>query len=158
MDFRLAVLHYPLVEELMSNSISSTGSLHSGNVCVLQGGRPYLLDLENYFFGGSAFLRHYAVMLRGPSSSLASFDIYSFGHILFEMATGLPLQQPNCDGKIPDHLPDSLSKYCSTNPSIMSLSKIVTLLAKHTKSQGLNFDLEDLCLARLQVKIPKMMW
>jgi hypothetical protein len=35
------------------------------------------------------------------------------------MATGLPLQQPNCDGKIPDHLPDSLSKYYLTN--ILSL-------------------------------------
>ena len=89
--------------------LSDQGNLHSGNVAVIQG-KPSLLDIENYFFGGSGFLRNYAVMLRGPSASLLSFDLYSFGHILFEMSTGSPLHKPNCDGKIPDNLPDTLSK------------------------------------------------
>jgi len=73
-------------------------------------GRANLSDCENYYFGGSSFLRNYAITLRGPSSSLAAFDIYSFGHVVFEMATGFPLEAPVCDGKLPQDLPDILSK------------------------------------------------
>lgn len=89
------------------------GHLHSGNILVMQR-RPYLIDIENYFLGGSSFLRQYAVLLKGPSSSLASFDLYCFGHILFEMSTGMQLQGPNCDGKLPNNLPDQLKSILET--------------------------------------------
>jgi len=90
------------------------GHVHTGNIILSEGHHVLLTEIENYFFGGSSFLRNYAISLKGPSSSLVAFDIYSIGHVVHEMATGYPLEAPVCDGKLPEDLPDEISKCYNT--------------------------------------------
>lgn len=51
-----------------------------------------LLDIENYIIGTPAFYRPYYVQ-HGKIHSMESVDVYCFGHVLFEMAMGYPLQE-----------------------------------------------------------------
>lgn len=86
------------------------GNLHAGNVFLIGDGYPLVSEVESYIFGVSSFLRNYIIQLRAPSSSLEALDIYSFGHLMFEMATGYPLQNATCDNALPNTMIEPLSK------------------------------------------------
>ena len=87
------------------------GNLHSGNVFLGAGNNlPFLSEIENYVMGKSSFWRPYIVQLKGPSSSAEAADVYSLGLLMYEMATGVTLQNPTCDNALPNQLPDMLSK------------------------------------------------
>ena len=87
------------------------GNLHSGNVFLGGNNLPFLSEIENYVMGKSSFWRPYIVQLKGPSSSVEAVDVYSLGLLMYEMATGVTLQNPTCDNALPNQLPDMLSKF-----------------------------------------------
>ena len=90
------------------------GNLHSGNIFIENGkgisGAICISELENYLIGGSSILRPFIIQLKGPSSSAEAVDVYSFGHLIYEMAVGYPLNNATCDNAIPNNLPEMLSK------------------------------------------------
>lgn len=83
------------------------GNLHSGNVYMLDGSLC-ISEIENYLMGASSILRPFIVQLKGPSSSAEAVDVYSFGHLVYEMATGVPLHNQTCDNAIPNTVPEML--------------------------------------------------
>ena len=110
------------------------GNLHAGNVFMASSGSPNISEIESYVMGATSILRNYIVQLKGPSSSLEALDVYCFGHLIFEMATGHPLNNATCDNALPTYLQDQLSRffYCL----------ILTLV--HFNSQGICW---TICLA-----------
>ncbi|XP_015172656.1 PREDICTED: PX domain-containing protein kinase-like protein isoform X1 [Polistes dominula] len=77
------------------------GHLHTGNILLTEGCAK-LLDIENGLLGLPAFYRPYVVQRRKLHAT-TQVDVYSFGHVLYEMAFGRPLleamcsEMPNCD-------------------------------------------------------------
>ncbi|GAB0093622.1 PX domain-containing protein kinase-like protein [Sergentomyia squamirostris] len=67
------------------------GHLHAGNV-VIAGGTARLLDIENFILGVPAFYRPFFVQ-HSKISTFEVVDVYSFGHLLYEMSMGYPLQE-----------------------------------------------------------------
>ncbi|OAD59656.1 PX domain-containing protein kinase-like protein [Eufriesea mexicana] len=61
------------------------GHLHTGNILLTQRCAK-LLDIENGLLGLPAFYRPYVTQV----------DVYSFGHVLYEMAFGRPLLEATC--------------------------------------------------------------
>ncbi|KAL6435543.1 hypothetical protein ACFW04_005482 [Cataglyphis niger] len=70
------------------------GHLHTGNV-LLTPRCAKLLDIENGLLGLPAFYRPYVVQRRKLHAT-AQVDVYSFGHVLYEMAFGRPLLEATC--------------------------------------------------------------
>lgn len=68
--------------------------LHAGNV-VICNGLPRLLDLENWAVGVPSLHRPLYTYLH-RLQTLESIEMYSFGHLLYEMAVGHPLVNPIC--------------------------------------------------------------
>ncbi|MGH0130034.1 UNVERIFIED_CONTAM: hypothetical protein FKN15_072942 [Acipenser sinensis] len=64
------------------------GHLHSSNV-LLDGDSCKLLDLENSLLGLPSYYRAYFTHFRKISTT-ESIDVYSFGHLLYEMTYGRP--------------------------------------------------------------------
>ena len=99
------------------------GHIHAGNVFITDEGTAQLSELENYLVGLNSTLRSSAVELRAASASLESFDVYCFGHLMFEMATGQVSRDPLETGSdLPDELPDALSE-CACPLPIFSIFK-----------------------------------
>ncbi|GAB6029144.1 hypothetical protein CHUAL_004921 [Chamberlinius hualienensis] len=71
------------------------GHLHSGNVFV-DNGVCRISSVENIFLGQSPFYRSFATQLK-KVKTLCDMDVYSFGHIMYEMAFGQCLNTPTCD-------------------------------------------------------------
>ncbi|XP_055921071.1 PX domain-containing protein kinase-like protein [Eupeodes corollae] len=67
------------------------GHLHSGNI-VIEDDCVRLLDIENYVLGVPAFYRPFFVQ-HSKLHSAEIIDVYCFGHVLFEMTMGYPLQE-----------------------------------------------------------------
>ncbi|XP_068147498.1 PX domain-containing protein kinase-like protein [Drosophila tropicalis] len=67
------------------------GHLHSGNVVIVDD-CVKLLDIENYVLGVPAFYRPF-FMQHSKIHAIETIDVYCFGHVLFEMAMGYPLQE-----------------------------------------------------------------
>lgn len=61
--------------------------------------------------GLPGFYRPWAVQLKQPSKSLANFDVYCFGQVLYELATGFPLNQTT--------MSEMLSKYSEEMNSLL---------------------------------------
>ena len=99
------------IERQCIKSTSFLGNLHAGNIFIGSDGSPIISETENYFNGSTSILRPFIVQLKGPCSSAEAMDVYCFGHFLFEMATGSPLQNPTCDNALPSQMPDQLSKF-----------------------------------------------
>ncbi|XP_054719939.1 PX domain-containing protein kinase-like protein [Uloborus diversus] len=76
------------------------GSIHAGNVAIVDG-KCKLLDVFNGTLGVNCFLRPYYLQIK-KVQSMENVDIYCFGHLLYEMAFGVPLYSSYCD-----HLPNS---------------------------------------------------
>ncbi|XP_053962468.1 PX domain-containing protein kinase-like protein [Anastrepha ludens] len=69
----------------------SYGHLHAGNIVIVDD-CVKLLDIENNILGVPAFYRPFFVQ-HSKIHSVEAIDVYSFGHVLFEMAMGYPLQE-----------------------------------------------------------------
>ncbi|XP_061401250.1 PX domain-containing protein kinase-like protein [Musca vetustissima] len=67
------------------------GHLHSGNIVIVDD-CVKLLDVENYILGVPSFYRPFFVQ-HGKIYKSEAIDVYCFGHILFEMAMGYPMQE-----------------------------------------------------------------
>ncbi|XP_019699346.1 PX domain-containing protein kinase-like protein isoform X2 [Harpegnathos saltator] len=70
------------------------GHLHTGNILLTQRCAK-LLDIENGLLGLPAFYRPYVVQRRKLHAT-TQVDVYSFGHVLYEMAFGRPLLEATC--------------------------------------------------------------
>lgn len=82
------------------------GHLHSGNIVIVDD-CVKLLDVENYILGVPSFYRPFFVQ-HGKIFKSEAIDVYCFGHILFEMSMGYPMQE-SVARQITD-CPDVLSK------------------------------------------------
>ncbi|XP_005182744.1 PX domain-containing protein kinase-like protein isoform X2 [Musca domestica] len=67
------------------------GHLHSGNIVIVDD-CVKLLDVENYILGVPSFYRPFFVQ-HGKIYKSEAIDVYCFGHILFEMSMGYPMQE-----------------------------------------------------------------
>lgn len=103
----------------ISNLILITGHLHSGNIVIVDD-CVKLLDVENYLVGVPAFYRPFFVQ-HSKIHTIETVDVYCFGHVLFEMAMGYPLQE-SVVRQITE-CPEALSKN-----SLMNLLFIIHLL------------------------------
>lgn len=67
------------------------GHCHAGNVIVVDG-QARLLDVENFMLGVASFYRPY-FMQHSKIFTSECIDVYSFGHLVYEMATGHALEE-----------------------------------------------------------------
>ncbi|XP_012284246.1 PX domain-containing protein kinase-like protein [Orussus abietinus] len=104
------------------------GHLHTGNVLLTPTGAK-LLDIENGLLGLPAFYRPYVVQRRKLHAT-TQVDVYSFGHVLYEMAFGRPLLEatcselPRCDSGLKNLLevilfPEALKQDLPTVPRLL---------------------------------------
>lgn len=90
------------------------GHLHSGNIVIYEGS-VRLLDIENFICGVPSFYRPFFVQ-HSKLYSLETIDVYCFGHVLYEMFMGHPLQDSqarqisNCPESFKQLLESILSK------------------------------------------------
>lgn len=69
--------------------------VHAGNV-VVDGSNCRLLDVENALLGVSTFHRRAYLQLH-KLNTIESLTVYCFGHLVYEMSTGKPLDTLHCD-------------------------------------------------------------
>ena len=102
-----------IVVQLILKLKSPPGHLHTGNVFVHDNGSVKLSEFENYLLGIKSKARHRAVDLKGPSSSLEALDVFSFGHLIYELATGRRsrLNALETIDDLPNNLPDPISDW-----------------------------------------------
>ncbi|KAJ6636402.1 PX domain-containing protein kinase-like protein, partial [Pseudolycoriella hygida] len=67
------------------------GHIHAGNV-IITDGSARLLDIENFVLGVPSFYRPFFVQ-HSKISTAENVDVYSFGHLMYEMSMGYPLQE-----------------------------------------------------------------
>lgn len=67
------------------------GHIHAGNVIIVDG-VARLVDIENFVLGVPSFYRPFFVQHSKISTS-ELIDVYSFGHLLYELSCGYPLQE-----------------------------------------------------------------
>lgn len=108
------------------------GNLHTGNLYVdEERKRVRLLDIENGVLGVPSFYRPYFVQHR-RINTLMTIDVYSFGHVLYEMVFGNPLHESICD-TLPEDGPATLktiiASILSSEACKSGLPAIDTLLA-----------------------------
>lgn len=105
------------------------GHLQTGNILIVDD-NVRLLDIENYILGVPAFYRPFFVQ-HSKIHTAENIDVYCFGHILFEMSMGYPLQESiarqinECPESLKNLLESILSKEaCKTSlPSLNQLSE-----------------------------------
>ena len=95
----------------MKDSICCTivppvGNLHCGNI-VLSNETAKIISLTGLVCGQSSRLRSLAVRVKAVKT-VDSVDVYSFGHLLYEISVGRPLDTTVCD-EFPPQLPDIIS-------------------------------------------------
>lgn len=66
------------------------GHVHCGNVLIVDGVAK-LMDVENFIFGVPSFYRPFFVQ-HSKINTCEAIDVYGFGHLLYEMCMGYPLQ------------------------------------------------------------------
>lgn len=67
------------------------GHIHAGNVIIVDG-VARLVDIENFVLGVPSFFRPFFVQHSKINTS-ELIDVYSFGHLLYELTYGYPLQE-----------------------------------------------------------------
>ncbi|CAO1339302.1 unnamed protein product [Diamesa serratosioi] len=68
----------------------TSGHVHAGNVYIVDG-IAKLCDIENFVLGCSSFYRPFFVQ-HNRINSVEAIDVYSFGHLLYEMTRSYSLQ------------------------------------------------------------------
>ncbi|KAK4884313.1 hypothetical protein RN001_000584 [Aquatica leii] len=81
------------------------GHLHTGNI-IIENDRVKLLDIENGVLGVPSFYRPYFIQHKRICNQEA-IDIYCFGHTIYEMTFGAPLQESTMDS-LPSDCPANL--------------------------------------------------
>ncbi|CAG5120711.1 unnamed protein product, partial [Candidula unifasciata] len=71
------------------------GHLHAGNVMVVNN-TCQLTDLENSIIGLPGYYRAFCTELK-KVQTLDAVDVYTFGHLMYEMVFGTQLATPTCD-------------------------------------------------------------
>lgn len=90
------------------------GHLHSGNIVIVDD-CVKLLDIENHLLGVPAFYRPFFVQ-HSKIHAIETIDVYCFGHVLFEMAMGYPLQE-SVVRQITE-CPEALSKFMDVRVAV----------------------------------------
>lgn len=83
------------------------GHVHAGNIIIVDG-TAKLLDIENFVLGVPSFYRPF-FMQHSKIFTSETIDVYSFGHLLYEMSMGYPLQESI--SRNPIECSGSLSKF-----------------------------------------------
>ncbi|KFM76932.1 PX domain-containing protein kinase-like protein, partial [Stegodyphus mimosarum] len=102
------------------------GSLQSGNVAIVDG-KCKVLDIFNGILGVSSYLRPYFTKIK-KIQTVENIDIYCFGHLLYEMALGIPLSSPTCD-ILPQNCPSELRSVIEAILSKDALKKGIPTIA-----------------------------
>lgn len=71
--------------------VENSGHVHAGNVIIVEG-VARLVDIENFILGVPSFYRPFFVQHSKINTS-ELIDVYSFGHLLYELTFGYPLQE-----------------------------------------------------------------
>lgn len=82
------------------------GHLHIGNIIIVDNAIR-LLDIENSILGLPSYYRPFFIQHK-KINTMEAIDVYSFGHVLYEMAFGYPLQESVCDNIPPACTPLSM--------------------------------------------------
>ena len=95
-------------EDIVScyNIVPWAGNLQCGNI-VLSNETAQIISLTGVVCGQTSRLRSLAIRVKAVKC-LDSVDVYSFGHLLYEISVGRPLDTTVCD-EFPPHLPDIVS-------------------------------------------------
>lgn len=83
------------------------GHVHAGNV-IVQENCAKLLEIENAILGVPSFYRPFFIQ-HCRINTLEAVDVYAFGHLIYEMALGYPLQESYA--RQISECPDSLRKF-----------------------------------------------
>lgn len=67
------------------------GHVHAGNVIIVEG-VARLVDIENFVLGVASFYRPFFVQ-HSKINTCELIEVYSFGHLLYELTFGYPLQE-----------------------------------------------------------------
>ncbi|XP_071816686.1 PX domain-containing protein kinase-like protein isoform X2 [Apostichopus japonicus] len=105
------------------------GHLHAGNV-VLEGNACRLLDIENSLLGLPGYYRPYIVQFR-KINTMQAVDVYCFGHLLYEMTFGNPLNAASKDDfphTVPPQIKDVLESILTTEACKTKMPTIDELL------------------------------
>nr|XP_037282205.1 PX domain-containing protein kinase-like protein isoform X1 [Rhipicephalus microplus] len=105
------------------------GHLHLGNI-VLRGGNCVVTALQNQLLGLPNRLRPLIVHLKKVRTAEA-VDVYSFGHMIYEMTFGRPCSSPTCDSfpaPCPPELRSVLEALLSTEACKNGLPSVENLL------------------------------
>lgn len=105
------------------------GHLHLGNI-VLRGDDCLVTALHNQLLGLPSQLRPYVVGLKKVRTAEA-MDVYSFGHMIYEMTFGRPCNTPTCDSfpaPCPPELRSVLEALISTEACKNGLPSVANLL------------------------------
>lgn len=96
------------------------GHLHLGNILVFDNNIK-LLDIENSILGLPSYYRPFIIQHK-KIDTMEAIDVYSFGHVLYEMALGYPLNNSVCD-IIPPECPSSLGEDDFTKTRVLLIIK-----------------------------------
>ncbi|KAK3103603.1 hypothetical protein FSP39_020466 [Pinctada imbricata] len=88
--------------------------LHAGNV-IVEDGSCRLLDLENWLLGVPSYYRAFFTQFKKINTT-ELIDVYSFGHLLYEMAYGQQLNAP-----VTESLPQN------SNPQVRSVLESILM-------------------------------
>ncbi|XP_035677977.1 PX domain-containing protein kinase-like protein isoform X2 [Branchiostoma floridae] len=105
------------------------GQLHAGNV-MLEENCCRLLDLENSVLGLPPYYRYFLTQLR-KVQTMEQVDVYSFGHLVYEMAFGDQLQTATLE-MLPLDCPGELRTFLEsilTVDAVKSVPSVADLLA-----------------------------
>ncbi|XP_065290657.1 PX domain-containing protein kinase-like protein [Dermacentor albipictus] len=105
------------------------GHLHLGNI-VLRGDDCVVTALQNQLLGLPSRLRPLVVGLKKVRTAEA-VDVYSFGHLIYEMTFGRPCNTPTCDNfpaPCPPELRSVLEALLSTEACKNGLPSVANLL------------------------------
>lgn len=92
----------------MFNFSLCLGHLHPGNVAI-ENQNVLLMDIENAILGVPMYYREFLTEHR-KINTMEAIDVYSFGHTLYEMTYGEPLQTSSTDN-FPPHVSNNLRKF-----------------------------------------------